>query len=143
MPFPQAPAGARRILGRWRRSGWLWYCGKSCWGCSRLMTKRSSPAGSGWGRRMASERKVQSRSTPSETKPGSLWTCESAPSPTATPRVCYRPPVYTRVMWALLETTPKTITVAGNFVFITLGMTLLFVAIKIFILGRLAMVLLS
>ena len=45
MPFPQAPAGARRILGGWRRSGWL--CGRSCWWCSRRMTKRSSPAGSG------------------------------------------------------------------------------------------------
>ena len=52
MPFPQAPAGARRILGRWRRSGWLWCCGRSCWWCSRRMTKRSSPAGSGWGRRV-------------------------------------------------------------------------------------------
>ena len=33
MPFLQAPAGARRILGVWRRSGWLWCCGRSCWGC--------------------------------------------------------------------------------------------------------------
>ena len=53
------------------------------------MTKRSSPAGSGRGRRGASERRVQSRSTPSEAKPGSLWTCGPAPSPAATPRVCY------------------------------------------------------
>ena len=44
MPFPQAPVGARRILGGWRRSGWLWCCGRSCWWCSRRMTKRSSPA---------------------------------------------------------------------------------------------------
>ena len=36
MPFPQAPAGARWILGGWRRSGWR-------------MTKRSSPAGLGQG----------------------------------------------------------------------------------------------
>ena len=41
--------GARRILGGWRRSGWLWCCGGSCWWCSRCMTKRSSPAGSGRG----------------------------------------------------------------------------------------------
>ena len=34
-------------------------------------------------------------------------------------------------MWPLLETTPKTTTVAGNFVFITLGTSLLFVAIQI------------
>ena len=34
--------------------------------------KRSSPAGSGWKRRGHSERRVQSRSTPSEIKPGSL-----------------------------------------------------------------------
>ena len=51
MPFPQEPAGARRILGGWRRSGWLWCCERSCWWCSRLMTKRNSPAGSGRGRR--------------------------------------------------------------------------------------------
>ena len=51
MAFPQAPAGARRILGGWRRSGWLWCYGRSCWWCSRRMTKRSSPAGSGRKRR--------------------------------------------------------------------------------------------
>ena len=34
MPFPQAPVGTRRILGRWRQSGWLWCCGRSCWWCS-------------------------------------------------------------------------------------------------------------
>ena len=38
------------------------------------MTKRSSPAGSGRGRRGASERRVQSRSTPSEAKPESICT---------------------------------------------------------------------
>ena len=48
------------------------------------MTKRSSPAGSGRGRRGTSERRVQSRSTPSEAKLGSLWTCGPAPSPAAT-----------------------------------------------------------
>ena len=47
MPFPLAPAGARRIFGGWRQSGWLWCCGRSCWWCSRRMTKGSSPAGSG------------------------------------------------------------------------------------------------
>ena len=51
MPFPQAPAGARWILGGWQRSGWLWCCGRSCWWCSWRMTKRSSPAGSGRRRR--------------------------------------------------------------------------------------------
>ena len=51
MLFPQAPAGTRRILGGWRRSGWLWCGGRSCWWCSPRMTKRSSPAGSGRGRR--------------------------------------------------------------------------------------------
>ena len=60
------------------------------------MTKRSSPAGSGQGRRGGSERRVQSRSTPSEAKPGSLWTCGPSPSPAATPRVCYRLPNCTR-----------------------------------------------
>ena len=46
-------------------------------------------------------------------------------------------------MWPSLETTPKTITVAVNFVFITLGTFLLFVEIQICILRVLAMVLLS
>ena len=96
MPFSQAPAGARRILGGWRRSGWLWCCGRSRWWCSRRMTKRSSPVGLGRGRGGASERKVQSHSIPSEAKPGFLWTCGSAPSPAATPRVCHRPPDCTR-----------------------------------------------
>ena len=47
------------------------------------------------------------------------------------------------MMWPSLETTPKTITLAGNFVFFTLGTSLLFVAIQICILRVLAMVLLS
>ena len=85
MPFLQALVGARQILGGWRRSGSLWCCERSCWLCSRRMTKRSSPASSGWGRRGASERRVQSRSTPSEANPGSLWTCGPAPSPAVTP----------------------------------------------------------
>ena len=55
------------------------------------MTKQSSPAGSGRGRRGTNERRVQSRSNPSEAKPGSLWTCRPAPSLAATPRVCHRP----------------------------------------------------
>ena len=96
MSFPQALAWARRILGGWRPSGWLWSCGRSCWWCSRRMTKQSCPAGSVRGRMVASERRVQSRSTPSEAKPGSLWTCGPALSPAATPRVCHRPPDCTR-----------------------------------------------
>ena len=52
---------------------------RSSWWCSQRMTKQSSPAGSGRGRRGPSERKVQSRSTPSEAKPGSLWTFGPAP----------------------------------------------------------------
>ena len=43
-----------------------------------------------------SERRVQSRSPPSEAKPGSLWTCGPAPSPAASSRVCHRPPDCTR-----------------------------------------------
>ena len=81
MPFPQAPAGARRIFGRSlanirqmaaiRLALVLWEV--ILW-CSPRMTKWSSPPGSGRGRRGTSERRVQSRSTPSEAKPGSLWT---------------------------------------------------------------------
>ena len=35
------------------------------------------------------------------------------------------------IMWLSLETTPKSITVVGNFVFFTMGTSLLFVAIQI------------
>ena len=59
------------------------------------MTKRSSPAVSGRGRR-GPVRRVQNRSTPSEAKPGFLWTWGPAPGPAATPRVCHRPPDCTR-----------------------------------------------
>ena len=103
------------------------------------MTKRISPAGSGRGKKGASERRVQNYSTPSEAKPESRWTCGPAPSSAATPRVCHRPPDCTRgsphssahphtlccwlshwlrryeVSWCpSLKTSPKTITVAGN-----------------------------
>ena len=37
-----------------------------------------------------------SRSTPSEAKPGYLWTYRSASSPSAAPRACHRPPDCTR-----------------------------------------------
>ena len=47
MLFLQVPAGARWILGGWRRSGWLWCCKRLCWWCSRRMTKRNSPVDSG------------------------------------------------------------------------------------------------
>ena len=120
MPFLHAMAGAWRILVGWN--------------------KRRSPAGSGRGRRGASERMVQNHSTPSEAKPWSLWTCGPAPSPAATQRVCHWPPDCTRGspqsshpgtsrytlvltfkptskmwggrMWPSLKTTPKTITIA-------------------------------
>ena len=113
-----------------------------------------------------SERRVQSRSTPPEAKPGSLWTCGSAPSPAATPRVLspatwlqqgittlFSTSRYTLVLtfkstsniWGGTmclshETSPKTIIVAGNFVFITLGTSLFIVVIQIFILMVLAIV---
>ena len=48
-------------------------------------TKQSSGFRSG--RREAGERRAQSRSTPSEAKLVSLWTCGPAPSPAAIPRV--------------------------------------------------------
>ena len=51
MPFSQVLVGARQILGGWRRSGWLWCCGRSCWWCSRRMAKQSSPVGLGQRRR--------------------------------------------------------------------------------------------
>ena len=49
------------------------------------MTKRSSPAGQvRSGEEGASERRVQSRSTPSEPKPGSLWSRVLLPHPGST-----------------------------------------------------------
>ena len=44
----------------------------------------------------SSERRAESRSNPSEAKPGSHWICGPAQSPAATPRVCHRPPDCTR-----------------------------------------------
>ena len=96
MPFPQAPAGAWWILGGWRQSGWLWCCGRSCWWCSRRMTKRSSPAGFRSGEEGVNERRVQSHSTP-KAKPGSsldLWA--GAESCCPHPGSCHRPPDCTR-----------------------------------------------
>ena len=49
-----------------------------------------------FGGRGGSERRVQNRGTPSEAKPGSLWTCGPAPSPAATPRACDWPPDCTK-----------------------------------------------
>ena len=97
MPFPQAPASARRILIGKQRSGWLWCCRRSCWWCFRHMTKRSSLSNSGRGKKGACERRVQSRSTPFKGKPGSLWTCRPAQSSATTPRVCQRLPNCTKV----------------------------------------------
>ena len=48
--------------------------------------------GLGSGEEGASERRVQSRSTRSEAKPGSPWTCGPAPSPAATHRVYHLSP---------------------------------------------------
>ena len=108
------------------------------------------------------ERRVQSRSTPSEGKPGSFGVL--LPRPGSATGHLVEPGVtilfstsrYTLVlifkptskmwggmMWPSLETIPKTITIARNFVFITLGTSLLFAEIQICILRVLAMVLLS
>ena len=140
MPFLPAPAGAWRMLGGWRRSGWLWCCGGHVgdvlmtYGPNEVVQRVQFGGGRG------SERRVQSRSTP-ETKPGSLWTYGPAPIPVATPKVFHQPSdcsqgittlfstsryplVFTfkltskmwgGMMWPSFETTPKTITVAGNF----------------------------
>ena len=49
MPFPQAPAGTRRILGGWRRSSWLWCCGRSLLLWARLCYSWQSSEGAGNG----------------------------------------------------------------------------------------------
>ena len=167
LPFPQAPAGARRILGGWRWSGLLWCCGRSCWWCSRRMTKQSSPAGSGRERRgrVREGYKVaalllkpslgffglwaDADCCHTQGLPPASWLHQAITTLFSTPRytfvLTFKPTskMWGGMMWLSLETTPKTITVAGNFVFITLGTSLLFVAIQICILRVLAMVLLS
>ena len=96
MPFPQAPAGARRILGGWRRSGWLWCCGRSCWWCSRRMIQRSCPAGSGRGRRGLVREGYKVVAILLKSSLGLFGLVGPAPSPAATARVCHRPPDCTR-----------------------------------------------
>ena len=154
MPFLQAPAGARKILGGWRRSGWLWCCGRSCWWYSRRMTKRSSPAGSGWGRRglvregykvvafllkpslglfgLVGRRRVLLPHPWSATgyliAPGDHHTLQHTQKHFG---VDFQAD-FEDVKWhdvAHAWNQPKTITVAGNLVFITLGTSLLFVVI--------------
>ena len=144
MPFPQAPAGARRILGGWRRSGWLLSCRRSCWWCSRHMTKRSSPAGSGRGSRVALRegyKVVAPLLKPSLglfglvgrrrvllPHPGSatwlhqgITTLFNTSKYTLVLTFKQTSKMWGGMMWPSLETTPRTITVAGNFIFITLG----------------------
>ena len=59
-----------RLMAAIRLALMLWgSCRCWCWWCSQRMTKWSSPADSGQGRRRVSERRVQSRSNPSEAKP--------------------------------------------------------------------------
>ena len=93
MPFPQVPAGAQRILSGWRRLGWLWCCGRSCWWCSRHMTKQSSPVGSGRGRRGWPVREGYKVLL----KPSlGLFGLVGRLSPATTPMVCHWPPDCTR-----------------------------------------------
>ena len=166
MSFPQVPAGARWLLGGWRRSGWRWCYERLCWRCSRRMTKISSPAGSGQGRRGQWEKGTKSwhsfwsqASVSLDLWAGAESCCYTKgllPATWLHQRITtlFNTSKYTLVLtfkpttkmrggmiWTSLETTPKTITVAGNFVFITLGASLLFVAIQICILRVLAMVL--
>ena len=135
MPFPQARAGAQRILGGWRWSGWLWCCGRSCWWCSRRMTKRSSQAGSGRGRRRDSERSVKvvalllkpilglfGRVHGTESwchtqgLPPATWLHQGITTLYSTSRytlvLTFKPTskMWGGMMWPSLETTPKTIT---------------------------------
>ena len=93
MPFPQAPAGTRWILGDQTSFGVVGgHVGDVLDVWPNEVVQQVQVGGGGG----ASERRVQSRSTPSEPKPRSLWTCGPAPSPAATHRVCHQPPDCTR-----------------------------------------------
>ena len=84
--FSTSAGGSSANTRRMAAISLVWCCRRSYWWCSRRMTKQSSPASSGrWGM-VGGEKRVQSRSTPSEAKPGSLWTCGPAPSLAATER---------------------------------------------------------
>ena len=133
----------------------------STW-CSRRMTKRSSPSGSGR-RRMGvvieGYKVVALLLEPSlglfglvgwrQGLPPATWLHQGITTLFSTSGytlvLTFKPTskIWGGMMWPSLETRPKNITVAGNFVFITLGTSLLFVAIQICILRVLAMVLLS
>ena len=89
MPFPHAPVGAQ-----WIQAGFGVVGGDvgdvlDVWPNEVVQGFRS-------GRKGASETRVRSRNTPSEAKPGFLWTCEPVLSPAATTRVFHRPPDCTR-----------------------------------------------
>ena len=144
MPFTQAPAGARRILGGWQRSGWLWCCGRSCWWCSQHMTKLSSPAGSDQGRRglVRGYKVVALLLKPSLGLFGLLGRHRVLlPHPGSVTGHLIVPGDHHTLQHTQVHF--KADFVAGNFIFITLGTSLLFAAIQICILRVLAMVLLS
>ena len=118
----------RRELGEWRGSGWLWCCVRSCWWCSRCMTKRSSPAGSCRGRRgpVREEYKVVALLLKQNLGLFGLvvWHRVLQPHPesaTATwlhqgITTLFKPTskMWGGMMWFSFETTPKTITMFTN-----------------------------
>ena len=144
----------------------LWCFGRSCWWCSRCMNKRSSPAGSGCGRRgpvRKGYKFVALLLKPSLGLFGLVgWRRVLLPHPGTAIGYLIGPgdhhtlqhiqvhfgvdfqADFEDVMWHDVAPTWKKVnTVAGNFVFITLGPFLLFVAIQICIWGVLKIVLLS
>ena len=136
--FSRVPSGARRILGGWQRSGWLWCCGGSCWWCSQHMTKWISPAGSGRGGEgpMREGYKVVALLLKLSLglfglvgwrrvllpHPGSAtWLHQGITTLFSTSRytlvLTFKPALkmWGGMMWPSLETTPKTVTIARNF----------------------------
>ena len=128
MPFPQGLAGTRQIFGRWWWSDWLWCYGRSCWWCSRRMTKQSSPAGLGRGRRGMPVREgykvIGLLLKPNlglfglVGLPLATWLRQGITKLFSTSRytlvLTFKPisKMWGGMMWPSLETTPKTITVA-------------------------------
>ena len=157
MPFPQAPAGARWILGWWRHSGWfgvvVGHVGDvlDVWPNEVVQRVQDGRGGRQWEKGTKSLHSFWSQAWFSldlwagaescynnQSLPLATWLHQGISTLFSTSKytlvLTFKPTLkmWGGMIWPWLETTPNTITVAGNFVFIILGTHLLFVANKDF-----------